>query len=53
MISIAKTASINIGTLSMKFLSTEVVLYLQKSTRWSWNIIVMFGLVLLAPTWNR
>ena len=28
----------------MKFLSTEVALYLHKSTRQSWNINVMFGL---------
>ena len=32
------------GTLTMKFLSTEVALYLHKSTRQSWNINVMFGL---------
>ena len=47
-ISIAKTASRKIGALirSMEFLSTEVALYLYKST------VVMSGLVLLLATWN-
>ena len=54
-ISIAETASKKIGALIrlMKFLSAEVALYLDKSViRLAWNTVVMFGLMLLAATWN-
>ena len=54
-ISIAKTASKNIRALilSMKFLSLEVALYLNKSTiRHVWNTVVTSGLVPLVATWN-
>ena len=54
-ISVAKTASKKIGSLirSMTFLSPEIALSICKSTiRPSLNTVVMFGLVLLAATWN-
>ena len=54
-ISVAKTASKKIGSLirSMTFLSPEIALCICKSTiRPSLNTVVMFGLVLLAATWN-
>ena len=54
-ISVAKTTSKKIGVLirSMKFLSPEVALYLDKSTMWyAWNTLVMSVLVLPAATSN-
>ena len=54
-ISIAKTASKKIGALihSMKFLSSEVALYLYKSIyAHIWNTVVTTGLVPLVATWN-
>ena len=48
--SIAKTTCRKIGTLvcSIKFLSSEVLLYFRKSTIWPfvWNTVMMSGLVL-------
>ena len=58
MISIAKSAPEKIVALicSMKFLSTEVALYLYKSTilpcMESWNTVVICGLMLLDATRN-
>ena len=54
-ISIEKPASKKIGALisSMKVLSTEVDLYLYKSTLLHvWNTVVTSGLVPLVATWN-
>ena len=54
-ISIEKTASKKIGALirSMKFLSTDVTLYLYKPTILNvWNAVVTSGLVPLVATWN-
>ena len=53
-ISIAKTASKKIGVLirSMKFLSSEIALYLNLPYGHVWNTVVMFGRVLLAATRN-
>ena len=53
--SIAKTASRKIGALmcSMTFLSPEL-LYISINLPYchAWNTVIMFGLVLLATTWN-
>ena len=54
-ICIAKTASKKIGPLicSMKFLYSEVALYLNKSTIWPWmENCFMSGQMLLIATWN-
>ena len=54
-ISIAKTASNKTGALihSLNFLSSEVALYLYKSTYdHAWNTVVMSVLVLLVATWS-
>ena len=53
-ISIAKTAPKKIGALicSMKFLSSDVALYLYKSYSHAWNTIAVPMLVLLIATWN-
>ena len=52
--SITKTASKKIGALicSMKFLSSDVALYLYKSYSHAWNTIAVPMLVLLIATWN-
>ena len=53
--SITKDASKKIGALihSMKFLSTEVALYLYSSTyAHTWSIVVLSGLVLLVAIWS-
>ena len=53
--SVAETASEKIGTLilSIKFISSELALYLYKFTirRHAWNTVAVSGLMLLTDTW--